>query len=177
MSKIFPQPLRTKIQPRRILPIRRRRSAVLAATLSPADNARCELLCMVDMIVPDHVEALSVNFVRRNNTRIDHLFPSDKFSERLLPNRTTVAPLLSRDKTTLPMSPCVGDVFVHIDFHRAREKRTPGLQIVLQHRFAGKFLAIELYCLIRFILDHLDELRLIVSVAQQANLCLSECLV
>src|SRR5262249_38082962 len=89
MSKIFPQPLRTKIQPRRILPIGRRTSAVLAATISTADKARCEV-CLVDMIFPGHVEALGqCIFIRRNNTCFDCLFLSDKFSECLSPNRTT----------------------------------------------------------------------------------------
>src|SRR5262245_28161205 len=58
MSKIFPQPLRTKIQPRRILPINRRTSAVLVARVSAADKARCELLWMVVMIFPGHVKTL-----------------------------------------------------------------------------------------------------------------------
>jgi hypothetical protein len=58
MSKIFPQPLRTKIQPRRILPINRRTSAVLAATVSAADKARCELLWMLVMIFPGQVKTL-----------------------------------------------------------------------------------------------------------------------
>src|SRR5262245_42234337 len=72
MSKIFPQPLRTKIQPRRILPINRRTSAVLVATVSAADKARCELLWLVVMIFPGHVKTRwLVKFYRAKQQAID----------------------------------------------------------------------------------------------------------